>query len=547
MNLLLLHLLARDAAPTLVGARFGVPSWYAPLFSVPLRAQGGEHHLVAILEVPGPFCFLSPAPALSPARAPARFERLEGRRVAAVRAVPGDRVLEIETHAAGDEEEAMTLRLALYGARARAELRRGEAVLESVGRARGGPRDDERRGPRVSIDTVDAAALASAAAAGALDGPGGPQSAVAGLDPALLAAFSTAAGVDAAALAAFRDGVIAGGTPFALGAAGRPCAAVPVPPAGEAVYARGDEAALAVGRDLLADAHRRILARLLRPVRRRLTASRSLADNLRRDLERAAGHERVRREAETLAAFRSRVPTGAAHVTLSDVYDPERTVEIELDPAMSLESQIQARFRKATKLARSAEHAGRRLALVEREARELETALRLFSETASFAESLQRLETLRAKYDIDGAVAVPGRRRRQKAPPAPSFRRYDIDATWFVLVGRDNRENDDLTFHHARPDDLWFHAQGVSGSHVVLKSRGGVGAPSGRVIEAAASVAAHFSKARHSGLVPVIYTRRKYVRRFRGARPGQVACEREKMVMVPPELPALAPGDEGQS
>jgi len=73
---------------------------------------------------------------------------------------------------------------------------------------------------------------------------------------------------------------------------------------------------------------------------------------------------------------------------------------------------------------------------------------------------------------------------------------------------------------------------------VVLRPRGGTDEPSARIIEQAASIAAHYSKARHSSLVPVIYTRRKYVRKFRGAAPGQVRCERETMVMVPPALPA---------
>jgi len=71
----------------------------------------------------------------------------------------------------------------------------------------------------------------------------------------------------------------------------------------------------------------------------------------------------------------------------------------------------------------------------------------------------------------------------------------------------------------------------------VLRPRGGGDAPPGRIIEQAASIAAHFSKARHSSLVPVIYTLRRYVRKFRGAAPGQVRCERESMVMVPPQLP----------
>ena len=117
------------------------------------------------------------------------------------------------------------------------------------------------------------------------------------------------------------------------------------------------------------------------------------------------------------------------------------------------------------------------------------------------------------------------------------YRSIDVDPRWFVLVGRSNFENDEITFQVAKPTDYWFHAQGVPGSHVVLRPRAGGDGPPASVIERTASIAAHFSKAKHSSLVPVIYTQRKYVRKFRGARPGQVTCEREKMVMVPPALP----------
>ena len=106
-----------------------------------------------------------------------------------------------------------------------------------------------------------------------------------------------------------------------------------------------------------------------------------------------------------------------------------------------------------------------------------------------------------------------------------------------MLVGRNNRENDTLTFRSAHPDDIWMHAQQTPGSHVVLKSTGGTGNPSRAVLETAAGIAAYFSKARHAGLVPVIYTLRKYVRKFRGARPGQVTCEREKTIFAEPKLP----------
>jgi predicted ribosome quality control (RQC) complex YloA/Tae2 family protein len=111
-----------------------------------------------------------------------------------------------------------------------------------------------------------------------------------------------------------------------------------------------------------------------------------------------------------------------------------------------------------------------------------------------------------------------------------------------VVVGRSNHENDEITFRVSAPSDWWFHAEGIPGSHVVLRPRGGSDAPPACFIEQAASIAAHFSKARHSGLVPVIYTRRRYVRKLRGASPGEVKCERETRVMVPPQLPDGTPG-----
>ena len=195
--------------------------------------------------------------------------------------------------------------------------------------------------------------------------------------------------------------------------------------------------------------------------------------------------------------------------------------------------QIEKRFRRASKLEKSAAHAERRLDLARHEATELDAALSVLEQAGSFEQSLRVFEALRAKFGIEPegprvtTTASPRRKVAEK-----TYRQFELDARWFAIVGRNNHENDEITFRAAAPTDYWFHAQGVPGSHVVLKSRGGKEAPPRAVIERTALLAAHFSKARHSSLVPVIYTQRKYVRKFRGARPGQVTCERETMVMV---------------
>ena len=127
--------------------------------------------------------------------------------------------------------------------------------------------------------------------------------------------------------------------------------------------------------------------------------------------------------------------------------------------------------------------------------------------------------------------------KKQSTQPGRPFRRYRLAGGWEVWVGRNNRENDELTHRAAAPGDLWFHAQGVPGSHVVLRTGGRPEQVPGRVREQAAALAALHSRARHSSLVPVIWTQRRYVRKPRRSPPGTAVCIREKSLFVAPGIP----------
>jgi predicted ribosome quality control (RQC) complex YloA/Tae2 family protein len=128
------------------------------------------------------------------------------------------------------------------------------------------------------------------------------------------------------------------------------------------------------------------------------------------------------------------------------------------------------------------------------------------------------------------------RDQNSDASSAP-FRRFRLDGGYEVWVGRNARENDDLTFHHAKKFDLWMHARGVAGSHAILRHPNRSARPDRHVIEKAASIAAYFSKARGSSLVPVIVVERKFVRKRKGAAPGAVVVDREDVVLAVPALP----------
>lgn len=476
---------AAEAREVMMGRRLGTPAWYAPVLTVSFDRRA---YLVAVLESPGPFCFLARENPFQGARAPVRFERLAGAEVEDVSMAEGDRVLEVRAVTRRDHA-SVTLSIALFGSAGASWVSRGHTVLESVGHRHRSQKPDS---PPVT-------------------GPAGV------------------------------------GPPFFLVAAGRLGDAEPSAPddaAGDALRLGPFESALDgcadLGGRVLDGAHETIIRRITRPARRKSSALRRLASNLEADIAAAEGHDVMRREAETLAAYQTRVPTGAASVELPDPYDPERVVRIELDASQPLRTQIEKRFKRVAKMEKRLVHAARRLDLVRRESDELDASFRLLEGAHSFADALRLVEAMRAKFSIEPEDQAPPIGREPPRVPEKTYREIDLDPHWFVIVGRNNHENDEITFKVAAPTDLWFHAHGVPGSHVILKARGGNPGPPGRIVERAASVAAHYSKARHSGLVPVIYTQRKYVRKFRGARPGQVTCEREKMVVVPPVLPEPA-------
>ena len=115
------------------------------------------------------------------------------------------------------------------------------------------------------------------------------------------------------------------------------------------------------------------------------------------------------------------------------------------------------------------------------------------------------------------------------------FKRFEVEG-FEILVGKNSKNNDVLTQQYAYKEDLWLHARDATGSHVVVKYKAGKKIPNS-VIEAAASLAAYFSKRRNETLAPVIVTQKKFVRKPKGLADGQVVVEKEEVVMVEPKMP----------
>ncbi|MES2778682.1 MAG: NFACT RNA binding domain-containing protein [Bacteroidota bacterium] len=125
-------------------------------------------------------------------------------------------------------------------------------------------------------------------------------------------------------------------------------------------------------------------------------------------------------------------------------------------------------------------------------------------------------------------------KEKEKKQIALPFRQFEYEG-FLIWVGKSAANNDELTIRHSHKNDLWLHAKDVTGSHVLVKWKAGKEFPK-KVIERAAQLAAYYSKLKGSGLVPVSYTLKKFVRKPKGAEPGQVMIDKEEVLMVEPKL-----------
>jgi predicted ribosome quality control (RQC) complex YloA/Tae2 family protein len=117
---------------------------------------------------------------------------------------------------------------------------------------------------------------------------------------------------------------------------------------------------------------------------------------------------------------------------------------------------------------------------------------------------------------------------------------FILEDKYHVFVGKDSKSNDLLTLKFAKQNDLWFHARGLPGSHVVLRIENTKEAVPKNIIKSAASIAAFYSKAKTAGTVPVSYTFKKFVIKKKGMEPGKVLLLKESSILVKPEIPLNA-------
>ncbi|HXY53986.1 MAG TPA: NFACT family protein [Nitrospirota bacterium] len=257
-------------------------------------------------------------------------------------------------------------------------------------------------------------------------------------------------------------------------------------------------------------------------VERRITA-------LSEDLRSADRADEYRQAGELILSHIGQLATGMKHAELAG-YDG-RMVAVRLEPQRSPAQNAERYFKKYKKAKAGREIISTRLQHSQEEASYLKS-VSIDIDHAPDREGLVRIhsELVVRRYIMQRGNGANAARSEPKGVPI----RKILCLGWEVLVGKSALGNDYITTKLARPDDLWLHAEGMPGSHVLIRNPGRTDIPED-VFMKAASLAAFYSKGRKAAKVPITYAHARFVKKPRGAKPGLVVLLERKVIMAAPE------------
>lgn len=224
--------------------------------------------------------------------------------------------------------------------------------------------------------------------------------------------------------------------------------------------------------------------------------------------------------ADIIMANLHQIPPQTEHVTLFDFYS-NKNISISLKKNVSPQKYAESLYRKSKNKSRELDSLNDRI-----KAKMLQIE--------NLREEIIKINNAADYKSISGILKQKVKEEKGRED-LPDFREFEFKG-YRIFVGRNAKNNDELTQKFAHKDDLWLHARDVSGSHVLIRHQAGKNFPKG-VIEKAAAIAAFYSGRKNENLCPVIYTSKKNVRKMKGAPAGAVKVEKENVLMVKPEAP----------
>ncbi|MGN0453154.1 MAG: NFACT family protein [Ruminococcus sp.] len=248
------------------------------------------------------------------------------------------------------------------------------------------------------------------------------------------------------------------------------------------------------------------------------------------ELESSQNREELRIRGDLLQANLYRIERGSAFVDVENFYDENYSVlRIKLDPAKTPAQNAQRYYKDYAK----AKNADKILRVQIEKGKEELGYLETVADEIDRAESERELSGIRAELVLQGYIKAQKGKQKPLAELPP--REFKTSEGFTVLVGRNNRQNDNLTLKLSHKRDIWLHTKDIPGSHTVIKSDG-IEVSETAVVEAA-EICAWYSKARESSQVPVDFTEIRFVSKPQGSPPGRVIYTHQHTVYVKPKEP----------
>lgn len=249
----------------------------------------------------------------------------------------------------------------------------------------------------------------------------------------------------------------------------------------------------------------------------------------RENLEKSKNRDKYKIKGDLLTANMYRVEYGIDSIEVENFYDYNKLTKITLDPGLSPAQNAQKYYKRYNKAKVTEEHAMEQIAQAEEELKYLETVL----DSITKAETPKDISEIKDELIEQGYIAKSVNAKKKRKPVKSAPMKFTSSDGYEILVGRNNKQNDELTIRMSYSTDIWLHTKEIPGSHALIRTNGTGTAPDSTIIEAA-QLAAYYSKARNSSKVPVDYTEVRNVRKPNGARPGFVIYECNKTVYVEP-------------
>ena len=247
-----------------------------------------------------------------------------------------------------------------------------------------------------------------------------------------------------------------------------------------------------------------------------------------KELQATFDRERLRQLGDILTANIHRIQKGQTKVQVEDFYDENMaTIEVAISPLLSPQQNAAKYYKDYTRMKNAEKELTKQIDLGEQELHYLKSVL----EELERAESEAELEEIRQELYAGGYVRLDSGKKRMKQGKLPPLRFESTDG-YPIYVGRNNRQNEELTFKLARKDDIWLHAQKVHGCHVII-SCGGTKPPDDTITQAA-QLAAYYSEFKAGQNLPVDVTPVKQVKKIPSGKPGMVIYHTYRTVYVNP-------------